>query len=107
MKKENQTNCFDKGEAVLWAIRAYFHLKLGERENAVQCLRRAKEIARRFDAAPNYDVNSLQFVAGNTVASSVDDLGETAMKGISKVVLDFEDHDFEELWRTIENETQS
>lgn len=104
LKKSDKASCMDKGEAVLWAIRAYVHLQLKEPENAANCLRCAKAIAQRFDAAPSYDVSSVRFVSSDTIASSVDDLGQTAMEGIIKIVSDLGSSDLSEMWRIIENE---
>lgn len=105
LRKSEQPHCLDKGEAVLWAISAYVYLQLGESEKAVHDLRHAKEIAQRFDAAPNYHVTSLRFVSDDTVASSVDDIGQTAMEGIEKIVTDIENEELSALWRTIRDET--
>lgn len=104
LAKPGQANCLDKGLAVLWAIRAYVHLERNEKEQAADCLLRAKAIARRFDAAPNYNVSSLRFIAADTAFCTVDDLGSTAAEGIENIVSDFANDEFSRLWRETKNE---
>ena len=94
----------DKGEAVLWAIQAYLHLQLKETEKAIHCLTHAREVARQFDANPNYSSSGLRFVSDDIVASSVDDIGQTAMDGITKMVSDFENKDLSTLWEQVKSE---
>ncbi len=104
LKKTEQPSFMDKGESALWVIRAYIHLQLDEPDRAAICLRRAQKIARSFDAAPTYNVTSLRFVSGDTDASAADDLGQTAMDGIAKIVSDFENSDLSTLWEQVKSE---
>ena len=107
LKKPGTANFMDKGEAVLWAIQAYLHLQLKETEKAIHCLTHAREVARQFDANPNYSSSGLRFVSDDTVASSFDDLGQTAMEGITKVISDFDSDELFTLWEKIQNEKPS
>ncbi len=104
LKKPGTANFMDKGEAVLWAIQAYLHLQLKETEKAIHCLTHAREVARQFDANPNYSSSGLRFVSDDIVASSVDDIGQTAMDGITKMVSDFENNDLSTLWEQVKSE---
>lgn len=107
LRKTEQPNFMDKGESALWAIRAYIHLQLEEPDRAAICLRRAQKIARRFDAAPNYNATSLRFISGDTDGTAVDDLGQTAMDGISKTIADFDNDELLALWERVKNEKTS
>ena len=64
-------------------------------------MRRAR---RRASAAPSCDVTRLRFVSPDTVASSVDDLGETALSGVLKFIAEFEDAGLAALWEEVRRE---
>ena len=97
----------DKAETALWTIRAYLHLQFEEQADAIRCLEHAREVARQFGADPNYSGSRLRFVSDDTVASSFDDLGQTAMEGITKVISDFDSDELFTLWEKIQNEKPS
>lgn len=99
LKTPGQTSCLDKGEAVLWAALAYVRLRRGEKNQAARCLDRGRQIARQFDADPCYQVSSLRFVAEETVASAVDDLGPTALEGVEKLLAELDSEALWQLWR--------
>ena len=46
----------------------------------------------------------LRFVAPDTVASSVDDLGETALSGVEKFIAELEDAALSALWEKVRRE---
>ena len=50
-------------------------------------------------------MTALRFVSGDTVASSVDDLGETAMNGVKKIVAELGDEGLCALWETVGDES--
>lgn len=104
LKRKGQASCLDKGEAVLWAALAYVQIQRGETSRAAHCLDRGRQIARQFDAAPCYQVSSLRFVAEETVASAVDDLGPTALEGVEKLLAELDSEELWQLWREGENE---
>lgn len=54
-------------------------LEQGDREKAYGHLKQAKQIARRFDGAPNYRAGEGKFYHGIEDARAFDDTGETAM----------------------------
>ena len=104
LKKPGSVCCMDKAEATLWVLRASVSLEQKEPDCAETYLRRAKALAQHFDSAPSYDITGLRFVSDDTVASTVDNLGETAMDGIEKVLLDVDSKELTVLWRVIQNE---
>ena len=105
LAKPGEPNFLNKGEAALLAVRAEALLRLGNAEGAGESLRRARDIALRFDAAPSCDVTRLRFVAPGTLASSVDDLGETALSGVEKFISELEDAALSALWEKVRRET--
>lgn len=101
LHRDDSPGCMDKGEAVLWAIRAETKLRLNCSEESEECLKKAAEISKRFDAAPNYRADSLQFVEKDTRGFSFDDIGETAADGVEKVISDLDDPELMKMWRNI------
>lgn len=104
LAKPGEPNFLNKGEAALLAIRAEVLLQLGDVESAAESLRRAQDVALRFDAAPSCDVTRLRFISPDTVASSVDDLGETALSGVEKFIAEFDDAALSALWEGLRRE---
>ena len=63
LKNPEKRGYMDKNEAFLWAIRADIQLSLCNKEDAINSLRQAKNIASRFDEAPNYSASNIRFVS--------------------------------------------
>ena len=105
LKKPNRQSHLDKSEAFLWAIRADILLSLYKSEEAILSLRKAKDIALRFDEAPNYSASSIRFVSSQIPATAFDDLGDAAMLGIDNYIVSQEKGELLTLWRTVKNET--
>lgn len=78
---------------------------LGELEEAKKSLLKAKNIADKFDACPNYDMSRIKFVKLKDKTNVYDDIGTTAMMGIEITLKSFCDEELLKLWRGIvENE---
>ena len=67
-------------------------------------LRQAKDIALRFDEAPNYSASSIRFVSCQIPATAFDDLGDTAMIGIDDYIASLEKSELLNLWRMVKDE---
>ena len=91
----------DKSEAFLWALRADVLLSLCKKEEAINSLRRAKDVALHFDESPNYDVSSIRFVFCKTPASAFDDFGDTAMIGVDEFIKSQEKSELSNLWKCV------
>ena len=94
----------DKSEAFLWALRADVLLSLCKKEEAINSLRRAKDVALHFDESPNYDVSSIRFVFCKTPASAFDDFGDTAMIGVDEFIKSQEKSELSNLWKCVRDE---
>ena len=94
----------DKSEAFLWALRADVLLSLCKKEEAINSLRRAKDVALHFDESPNYDVSSIRFVLCKTPASAFDDFGDTAMIGVDEFIKSQEKSELSNLWKCVRDE---
>lgn len=86
LKDSQKQNYMNKSEAFLWAARADILLSMCKKEEAINSLCMAKEVALRFDKSPNYDVASIRFVFCEAPASAFDDFGDTAMIGVDEFI---------------------
>lgn len=103
--KDGDAPCFlDKVNAVLLVCLAFAQEKCGKAAAACASLQKARTLAARFDAAPDYRTKALRFVSGGEPTGVYDDLGATALAGVRKTVADMDDAEFLELWRQIDEQ---
>lgn len=82
--REEDTSFVDKVNAPCYAECARLSEVLGRPEDAEAYLRKALTVARRFDAAPKYDLGGIRFCIGADQAATVyDDIGATALDAIA------------------------
>lgn len=107
LKNADKISFFDKMECVFLAYISWVQKCLGEAEEAKKSLLRAKNIADKFDACPNYDMSRIKFVKLKEKANAYDDIGTTAMMGIEATLAAINDEELLKLWRGIvENEKE-
>lgn len=100
-----EERCYlDKSEASLWALRAWVLLSLHRQEDALHSLRQAKALALRFDAAPSYDARRVRFVDGLPPATAFDDMGDTALLCLDRVIAEQETAALSALWEVVKDE---
>lgn len=100
--KDRDNPCFlDKMNGVFGVCLAYTQLKSGDDDAARRSLRYAKELAERFDAAPNYDAGAVRFVAHAKPASAYDDLGATGRMSIQNTLSSIGDDALTALWKEL------
>ena len=68
-------------------------------------MKKAKELAAFFDAAPSYDESDIRFITRIEGASAHDDMGATAMDGVDHAISQFDNEKFIALWREIAEES--
>ena len=89
LRDTNIVNWMDRGDAKLFTILAEIDLLRGNEQGACEWLVKARESARKFDAAPEYRTGAgLKFFHGNENSTSYDDMGETAMAVIDNYMAD-------------------
>ena len=106
LQDPNQTCFLDRTEAVYLALLAEMQVRTGQKKEAKEALRQAKQNALRFDAAPNYALNRLRFVMPDEHMSAYDSMGETAMAGLLAAIQEEHDPELTELWDELENESE-
>ena len=99
LREGDNSNYFDKICAALLATLAGSQFLSGQDSEARGTLVKAKELAAFFDAAPSYDESDIRFITRIEGASAHDDLGVTAMAGVSLAVSQFENEELTALWK--------
>lgn len=80
----------DKERAVFYAGCAGFFAEDGNLDDAREYLKKAHSIALSFDAEPIYDMGNQKFYYGSDEARAHDDLGDTAVEAINRLICDEE-----------------
>lgn len=82
---EDAVSYVDKIRALFYAECAYLSDTLNKTADVEPYLRQALQIARKFDAAPVYNIRSVKFCIGEVKeATAYDDIGSTAMEAIEQ-----------------------
>lgn len=89
LREPKVLNWMDRGNVRLFTILAEVDFLRGNEQGACDWLRKAKETARRFDAAPDYHTGvGIKFYHGSPDSVSYDDMGDTAMGMIERYMAD-------------------
>ena len=108
LKTEQGVSYLDKDNALLLALCGAVYQRMGESNKARNCLRKARQIAMEFDAAPNYTSQNIRYCENAELSAAYDNIGSTAMDSISKALTDGIEDIGESvlgLWEEICNET--
>lgn len=100
LKKSNQVSYIDKLQAGLLASMSQLHAVRHQFRKAEKCLIKAYELAKKFDAAPDYNAQNIKFYKGEKRIFG-DDMGETAMESVEKFILIENDDYLKKIWRNI------
>lgn len=106
LRRGEKTNYMDRPMCVLFACLAYSRLMKGDAAGAERVLVRAKAIAERFDAEPNYGVEAVRFVSGGEQASAYDDIGATAADGVRNTVYSLDNVELIKIWERVNNDEE-
>ena len=98
MGKNNKPNVLDKYDCFYLTALAHIELKSGDKKKAEGCLNKAKKIALKFDAAPDYDVKNLNFMTGTQSLMLHDSLGSTCMEAIEKAMEYLKARELQKMW---------
>ena len=104
LKKSDEPSFLNKTEALFWASCGEIYLYLEQNERAKECLHRAKQVAMAFDENPSYSTDRIRFSVPSEKFSGHDNLGETAMAGIQKLVIEQGHEEFTKLWEEVNGE---
>lgn len=89
LRETDAVTWMDRGDVRLFTILAELDFLQGNEQGAYDWLVRARDSARRFDAAPEYHTGAgLKFYHGSKQAISYDDMGQTAIAMIENFMAD-------------------
>ena len=97
----DKPNFLDKVCAAFLTALAGSQLMNCQDDEARESLKKAKELAAFFDAAPSYDESDIRFITRIEGASAHDDIGATAMDAVQNAVNAFENEKLSALWREL------
>jgi transcriptional regulator with XRE-family HTH domain len=102
LQKDNQISYIDKLQVILQAGMAQTYACSRQLVEAEKCLKKAYELAKRFDEAPDYNAQNIKFYKGKKLIFG-DDAGETAMECIKKFIFMEENNAIflQQIWNNI------
>ena len=101
LKADTQPGFLDKTQAELLAMLAYARLKAGLKEESHEALRKARDIAARFDSTPNYSLRKLRFAENTDQAISFDIFGSSAYESVVNLLELMEEPLLSAQWKEI------
>lgn len=106
-KKNNTPNYLDRIISSSMVSLAFVHHLKKEKEKTEKILFEAYTLARKFDAAPDYDTGNLRFIQINEICKAYDSFGETAVDAVEGTVMHWYDPAFHKIWKTLRKRWES
>lgn len=100
-RKGGKPNVLDKFDCVLLTQLAFIELEKGHKKKAKASLTRAREIAARFDQAPDYDAKNLRFVTLSESLMMHDSFGNSCIEAIEGMVAALKSPELVAVWESI------
>ena len=104
LKKESQLDILEKTHAEMLVLLAYVQAKTGMREESARTIRKARAMALRFDAMPDYSLKAMRFADHMDQAAVFDIFGATASGGIDNLIGLLKDQSLADQWTEAANE---
>ena len=101
LKKENRRDMTDKCYAMLLVLKAYTLIRTNTQAEAFALLKEAREIARQFDAAPDYGVTALRYTNPSEDIILGDSLGATAAESLENMIGLLEEERLLSMWKEV------
>lgn len=86
LRLPGESSFLDKMEAICLCRVVILSMKLGNREKALQALRRAVTLAGRFDENPQYKMSGIRFFHGSGLETAYDDFGSNTLEGLHQQI---------------------
>lgn len=92
----------DKLDVMIFTLCSLLYCKMGEVKSSKAHLRKAKVLAEKFDATPDYNLSNIKYCSQSKDSLS-DDFGVTARQGIEKVICENAEikEDMMKIWKEI------
>ena len=104
MMREGAPGFMEKTYAETLLVQAYTQAKAGCPGESRESLRKAAELAERFDSMPNYSLQSMRYMENAEHTSVFDELGVTASDSIELLLRLLDDAELSAQWRTVSAE---
>ena len=89
----------DKEYSYVYILLAYTSLKTGDRDKAIELIKRTVYHTKRFDSAPNYSIGKFLFDLPDEMDVVMRDiLGDSAKEGIETMLKYIKDPEMNKLW---------
>ena len=90
----------DKEYSMVYILLAYTSLKMGDRKEAEEMIKKAVYHTKRFDSAPSYSIGKFIFdIPGDMKFVFRDILGDSARESVETMLKYVNDPEMDELWR--------
>ncbi len=99
LRLEGRSSYLDKNIAFLLALSAHVYCEAGLPEQAKNCLRKGRQIAEKFDAAPNYSSQNIRYCEKDDPHVSYDNMGHGAMDSIEQLLKDTIEKEDDPVWK--------
>lgn len=86
LRLPGEPSFLDKMEAICLCRVVILSMKQNNREKALQTLRRAVTLARRFDENPQYKMSGIRFFHGSGAETGYDDFGISTLEGLHQQI---------------------
>ena len=94
----------DKEYSYAYILLAYTSLKTGDREKALELIKKTVYYTKRFDSAPNYSIGKFIFDIPEDMSIVLRDiLGDSAEEGVETMLHFINDDEMTKLWKSQEN----
>jgi hypothetical protein len=98
LKTENKLDILEKTHAEMLVFLSYVQAKTGMQEDAAESLKKARTMALRFDAMPDYSLRAMRFADHTDQTAAFDVFGATASGSIANLIGLLKDQRFADQW---------
>ena len=82
LRRPGESSFLDKLEAICLCRVVSLRMKQGQRDAALQALRRGVMLAKQFDENPRYKMSGIRFFHGSGTETAYDDFGTSTLEGL-------------------------
>lgn len=101
LKEGEKADFADKIMASLYTVMAHIHTLEGNPAEATECLRGVLASVRKFDAAPDYGIQTLRYPVHRNDVILNDGLGATATDSVESILKLLENRELSRIWKEL------
>ena len=103
LKEGEKADFADKIMTSMYVVMAYIHLLEGKPAETIECLREVLAAVRKFDAAPNYGIQTLRYPVHHNDVILNDGLGATATESVETILKLLGNQELVRIWKELVN----